>query len=153
MKRLTALLAFLALVAAACGAADGGSRRAKQPVKCSAAGYFTELPYEPVLPEEVTKTQLAVARAAVNCDYDALARLAARDFQYSFGAAPGREGAARFWREAEARGEPVLKNLVDLLLGPLTEAGGVYTWPAPDAIQLRTGIDTSGNWLFYVAGD
>jgi hypothetical protein len=151
--RRVAGIAFLALLIAACGTANSDSKKAKKPETCSAAGYFTELPYEPVLPEAVTKTQLAVARAAVNCDYDALARLAASDFQYSFGAPPGREGAARFWREAEGRGEPVLKNLVDLLLGPLTEAGGVYTWPAPDAIQLRTGIDTSGNWLFYVAGD
>ncbi|HWC10146.1 MAG TPA: hypothetical protein VG455_02895 [Acidimicrobiales bacterium] len=86
------------------------------------------------LPQPVEDTRRAIVRAAVACDYEALADIARRDttgFSYSF----GESGApAEFWRKAEARGEDVLRTLVEVLRLPFAtrtlNETTQYVWPS-----------------------
>jgi hypothetical protein len=105
---------------------------------CSAEGMDTaEFTAHPDLTGAANETRRDIAAAAAACDFDGLAALTAEDFSYSFG-----DGAdpAGYWREQEARGEPVLRILVTLLgmnphvrepegAGDDAPAETVFTWP------------------------
>jgi len=120
---------------------------------CSASDAGTELEQPNDMPDAVYEAALSVARAATACDYDELARLAGPDFQFSFGGVVGGEAAVEEWRAAEARGEPVLRTLHDLLVGRYVFDGERFVWPSTDTVDWRTGIGTAGDWQFFVAGD
>jgi hypothetical protein len=120
---------------------------------CSAFDAGTELEQPEEMPDTVYRMALTIARAATACDYDELAQLADDEFQFSFGGVTGGEAAAEEWKAAEDRGEPVLRTLHDLLIGPYEFDGARFVWPSTDTTEYRTGIDRDGNWLFFVAGD
>ena len=123
-------------------------------VTCSASDAGTQLEQPEEMPDAVYETALAVARAATACDYDELARLAGPAFQFSFGGTIGGDAAVEEWRAAEDRGEPVLRTLHDLLIGPFVIApDGSYVFPTDETTDWRTGIGTAGDWQFFVAGD
>lgn len=83
---------------------------------CSAAD--AEMPAsDSSLPLAVAATRDAIARAAISCNFDALAALTTPAFTYSFG---GGGQAAEYWREAESRGDDTLRTLVYLLSLPVT---------------------------------
>jgi hypothetical protein len=82
----------------------------------------------------VAETRLAIAEAAVACDYGRLEELALAggDFIYSFGGnvppTPGE--ASGFWRDEEERGVEALATLVKLLDLPYAREGSDYVWPS-----------------------
>ena len=120
---------------------------------CSASLSGTELEQPDDMPDAVYDKALTVARAATSCDYDELAGLAGPDFQFSFGGIVGGDAAAKEWQAAEERGEPVLRTLHDLLIGPYVFDGERFVWPSTETTDFRTGISTDGEWQFFVAGD
>lgn len=144
---------------------------------CSAAG-LTLSPIDDGIPQVVEATRLAIARAAVACDYEELEALTGEDFTSSFGGGD----AATFWRTEEDAGRPVLATLVAILDQPVTSSpDGSWLWPrlaAGDAdgteldalvrsmgvdpddwfyegsyVGPRVGIAGDGVWEYYVAGD
>jgi hypothetical protein len=164
-KKWTGLLGLVAMLAVAAIAvviatdndddADAEPRQAVDAVStdCSAFDAGTELEQPDDMPDPVYEAALSIARAATACDYEKLARLAGDEFQFSFGGLTGGEAAAEEWKAAENRGEPVLRTLHDLLIGAYELDGPRFVWPSTDTTDYRTGIDTGGNWLFFVAGD
>ncbi|MGI9624576.1 MAG: hypothetical protein ACR2PK_17220, partial [Acidimicrobiales bacterium] len=98
---------------------------------CSATGLEAPEP-DPSLPEPVEATRVAIARAALNCDYDGLTALTNDEFVYSFGEPPGGDAGA-FWSSAEAAGDEPLRFMVELVKLPVTvDASGspeFYVWP------------------------
>jgi len=137
---------------------DDSRDRSRPPVEtnetmCSASLSGTELEQPDDMPDAVYETALTVARAATACDYDELARLAGPDFQFSFGGIIGGDAAVEDWQAAEERGEPVLRTLHDLLIGPYVFDGERLVWPTTETTDFRTGISTDGEWQFFVAGD
>jgi hypothetical protein len=105
---------------------------------CSAEGMDTSAFTEhPDLTGPANETRRTVAAAAAACDFDGLVALTADDFSYSFG---DDADPAGYWREQEARGEPVLQILVTLLgmnphvqepegTGDDAPAETIFTWP------------------------
>jgi hypothetical protein len=124
-----------------------------------------------------------IVAAAVACDYktlNSLSRERGKDFTFTFGP---ESDLAEAWRRQEAEGQPVLAQLVKVLSLPYVKLHTLYVWPSvygPGAgpkdwsaleglysaeeirelraigegyIGFRTGIDTSGDWQFAVAGD
>ena len=133
---------------------DAGTRDvAATAADCSAANGGTELEQPDDMPDTVYRMALTIARAATACDYAELAELAGDEFQFSFGGVTGGDAAAEEWKAAEERGEPVLRTLHDLLIGPYEFDGTRFVWPSTNTTEYRAGIDTDGNWLFFVAGD
>lgn len=104
--------------------------------RCSASDLDPDLAAQEGLPEAVAETRRRIARAAVACDYEALARLAGggdgASFTYSFGDSGD---AATFWErhEESGTGDP-MRHLVGVLARPhaVVEAGGIsrYAWPS-----------------------
>jgi hypothetical protein len=111
---------------------------------CSTSTMRMYLQAQEGLPAAVTAKRQAIFDAAVACDYDALAALTAKDFNFTFGDASG--GAADFWRAREAADEPVMKLLVQILNLPhverqLPDGGTKYvSWPSADQ-DVRTDAD------------
>ena len=149
MSRRTSTLAVVAallasLLTAGCGGGDTpaapkdrtGPRTVTEPFpglgrpRCSAGGLSADLAAQE-LPSPVADMRARIARAAVDCDYDALERLGrarGESFEFSYGAA---RSAARYWRTLEASGEPVMAALVKVLSLPFARArSGVYVWPS-----------------------
>lgn len=151
---LALLFVLLATCARGAGSGEGGPRGGPTPTpatgerggdgeaSCSAAGLSEEVP-EPVgLPAAVAKMRKEILKAAVNCDFELLERLALRGdgtFQYSFGQSSP-EGVGDFWREREREGEEDLAILVKLLSlpyatntiqpSPGVPPNTIYVWPA-----------------------
>jgi hypothetical protein len=154
---------------------------------CSAS----ELGAEPVpdqeLPPRVRAKRADIVAAARACDFSRLQELAlaapdGADAGFTFSYAAGRTPGA-YWHAAEARGEPVLARLVQVLsLTPAREPSGLHVWPAVHAagagddawrevaqlyspaeiarmragdgyLGYRVGIGEDGDWQFFVAGD
>lgn len=150
---------------------------------CSAAGLSARLPVQPALPRGVAAMRLAIARAAVRCDFAALQALTVRGsqtFTFQFGETtdPG-----TFWQHEEAVDHHPLRAMVKLLGMPYTRLGDglQYIWPSafqdhprePDFAALgtlytrdaiahfrqvgylgyRLGISPTGEWLYFVQGD
>lgn len=162
-KRWTGILGLVAVLAVAGVAVviatenddDIGPRREADVAStdCSASDTRTGFEQPDETPDTVYRMALTIARAATACDYDELAQLAGDEFQFSFGGVTGGEAAAEEWKAAEDRGEPVLRTLHDLLIGPYEFDGARFVWPSTKTVDYRTGIDTDGNWRFFVAGD
>lgn len=103
---------------------------------CSAAGLPSGAAPGARLPTPVGATHSAIIRAAIACDYATLADIAAagsRPFTYSFGQ-QGAPAPAEFWRQAEQRGEPALRMLVEILRLPYAtrqvEDSTHFLWPS-----------------------
>jgi hypothetical protein len=146
-------------------ATDDGVMNASYPVQlllpptgtCSAVGLSPDI--EPQgLPEPVEATRAALVAAAVNCDLEELASLAAPDFTYSFGAAG--PGAALFWESEERLGVPFTRLLVQLLDTPAVLdtyfVVPTYLWPAafgatptPEDFDLLEGIISAEDLELY----
>lgn len=94
---------------------------------CSAATVAGDLPAQPELPPAVAATRRAIFAAATACDLAALDELAPADLSYSFGDSGDPVGS---WREAEARGEPVLRRMARVLRATPAEQDGLWVWPA-----------------------
>jgi hypothetical protein len=128
--------------------------------------------------ERVRAARDAIVAAAVQCDYELLAEIAAPGFVASFGGGD----PVDLWREAEEAGDPVLATLVHVLRSPhVRDQEGTYVWPSlvsgdAEAAELdelektlgtdlegwfldgmyvgpRVGIRADGDWVFYVNGD
>ena len=115
--------------------------------RCSASALSSVMPDQPELPAAVAELRREMAAAGVACDYERLASLAtagADYFTYSYGAGAD---PARFWREAEQRGDRPLWYLVKLLALPFALQSGpsfadaeeTYVWPAAAG-------GTEGDW-------
>ena len=147
MIRTLARAALLTLIVAlpACGDGDGDETAATSSTAgtttttrprgdCSAGDLTPTVEPQPGLPAPVASTRGDLRRAAVECDYAALAAQAARgssQFAFSFG---GSNDPAAFWRAEELRGEKPLRNLALLLelrhASRPAEAVTQYLWPA-----------------------
>lgn len=105
---------------------------------CSAAGEPLEVRPE-ALPDAVSKTRLAIAQAARDCDYERLNELAGPDFSFSFGAVEGGPGAYWQEQESEPRGPEPMRFLLGMLQRPrgTVEVGGetTYVWPSAFAYE------------------
>ncbi len=123
---------------------------------CSADG----LTYpSPTGTDPVSVTHARLLEAAQACDYLALTALAdegANELTTSFGGGDPIE----FLREGESNGENFLAILAELLQNEPTPMDEIAVWPEafadPDLEYLdwRVGIEaSSGEWLFFVAGD
>jgi hypothetical protein len=89
------------------------------------------LPEQPELPDAVEEKRLAIAQAAAERDYAALARLlpVVGGFEYTFGGAVA-GGPTAYWRRLEATtDEAPLDSLVAVLSLPYTKVRGIYVWP------------------------
>lgn len=94
---------------------------------CSAAAVDDQLPAQPELPPAVAATRQAIFAAATACDLAALDELAPPELRYSFG---DHGEAVAAWREAEARGEPVLRWMAAVLRATPANEHGLWVWPA-----------------------
>lgn len=122
---------------------------------CSADG----LTYpSPTGTDPVSLTQARLLEAAQACDYLALLALAdegANELTTSFGGGDPIE----FLREGESNGEDFLAIMAELLQSEPTQMDELAVWPEafadPDLEYLdwRVGIESSGEWLFFVRGD
>jgi hypothetical protein len=161
MRRLP-LLALPLLVAVACGSDGTTTASSGDPVTttsstttststsaapaslCSTSTLRIQLQAQDGLSEATAAKRQAIFDAAVACDYDALAKLAGPQFNFTFGDAAG--GAAAYWEAREAHGEPVIKVLVQILNLPhvarqLPDGGAKYvSWPSADQ-DVRTAAD------------
>jgi hypothetical protein len=168
-RSLAAAVVAVALLGAGCGGDDSSDDAATTTTTrtvtsttptttaatCSASAVHGDLPDDPGLPPAVAAMRADLARAAVECDYDALAVLVDRNgksVRYSFG--EGNDPIAA-WRLAESSDDqpPPLLALRLLLALPHGErhAEGVpatYLWPAafatdhPTDAQLQEIADT-----------
>jgi hypothetical protein len=93
---------------------------------CSASHVAGDLRVQSELPPAVAATRRAIFAAATSCDLDALGELAPADLSYSFG---GSGDAVGSWREAEGRGEPVLRWMTEVLRATPAEQDGLWVWP------------------------
>lgn len=158
MRRAICIVALTAVVAlGACGddddngsdatatTADATTSTAAGPT-CSASDLSPTVPGDGTLPEAVAKMRADIARAAVACDYDALAALADRDGEgvsYSFGADDDPIAA---WKDAEADADVDPKPLraLRLLLGlragkqELDATHTQYAWPVAHTVERPT---------------
>ena len=101
------------------------------PATCSAAGLAEPTPQDGVLSEAAKATRVAIARAAIDCDWEALFALARDAFTASFGGTRPEE----LWPTLEANGEAPLRYLVELLSRPYAPqdvgvSGILFTWPS-----------------------
>jgi hypothetical protein len=114
--------------------ADTGGDPPRTSATCSASELSAALAKPQGLPQPVADVRLAIAEAAVACDYEALETLAIRDgeFVQSFSddEAPDPGQAARAWWETEEAGDPILATLVRLLELPHATRGEDYVWPS-----------------------
>jgi hypothetical protein len=81
------------------------------------------------LPQAVEQTRQEILRAAETRDLDALGRLAAPPFRYTFGEdVPG--GPVAHWTELEeTTDEQPLETLAEILRMPYALQHGLYVWP------------------------
>lgn len=105
----------------------GEPRQEEARTDCSAATVADHLPAQPELPPAVAATREAIFAAATACDFAALDALAPPDLRYTFG---DHGDAVASWREAEERGEPVLRWLAELLRATPANDHGLWVWPA-----------------------
>ncbi|RZV44270.1 MAG: hypothetical protein EX269_11935 [Acidimicrobiales bacterium] len=113
------------------------------PETCSTDGSEATL-VEQDLPEVVAETRQAIFDAAMSCDFDALRVLSMVGlpdwtFQTSFGGS----GVELFWEE-EARGEPILQEVVNHFNQPVwvSDDGEFHVWPS--AFQTLEAADGTG---------
>ena len=158
-------------------------RRAAPPkARCSASGISVR-PIVPLnAPAKVRGMHQAILLAAADCDFAKLERLALAGrpkFDFTFGNEK-RPGA--FWRQREAKGEPFLRRLIQVMKLDYGRDGKVFVWPAAAArsaseedweklvpvfgeremiiwrdyggyTEVRLAIHEDGDWLYCVDGD
>jgi hypothetical protein len=100
------------------------------PATCSAAGLAEPAPQDG-LSDAAQATRAAIARAAIDCDWEALLGLTGDQFSASFGGS----SAADLWPTEEANDEEPLRYLVELLSRPYAPSeigvpGILFTWPS-----------------------
>lgn len=106
---------------------------------CSAAASSAKLAPQPGLPDRVAEVRLAIAEAAVSCQYrrlEALARADGESFTFTFGDS---DDPARYWRRQEETGEEPMRYLVGMLervYGKVSAGDLVlYIWPSAATYQ------------------
>lgn len=129
MKCRTLLLALVVLALIA-GCGDDGSGSGGDRAECAAARLEPDLDPDPTLPDAVAETEVAIVRAAGECDRDGLEPLA--DFEL---------GEARF------------ATLVELFEGPVVLDGETYVWPGVEENGPRTAIAADGTWQYFETGE
>jgi hypothetical protein len=107
---------------------------------CSAEGMSPVPVQQDGLAPEVAETRRRILELAVACDYEGLEALAddGREFfSYSIGETESVSGnAARYWRQAEKGGEPVMRSLVIVMNIDYKIAEGfddidrIFAWPS-----------------------
>ena len=110
------------------------------------------------MPSHVAATAQAIREAAAARDWEQLRALLPVDgeFTSNYGDQPDH---IAFWQEEERNGVDVFGTLAELLAGePAVTEGGYWVWPtefatASEFFDYRVGIDESGVWRFFVAGD
>lgn len=163
-------------------AARPGAKPVAKKVRCSATG----IPVRPIVPlkapPKVRQMHQAILNAAADCDYAGLERLALAGrpkFDFTFGDAK-RPGA--YWRGLEAKGQPFLRRMIQIMKLDYGRDGQVYVWPAAYArsateedwekliplfgekdmvvfrdyggyTDVRLAIHEDGDWLFCIDGD
>ncbi|HEX2051451.1 MAG TPA: hypothetical protein VHJ34_12605 [Actinomycetota bacterium] len=117
---------------------------------CSATGMSPEPVMQPNLTPEAATTRRAILAAAVECDYEGLAEIAAQSdtFAFTFG---GADDPAEYWENAEDEGDEVMRVLVTVLNAPNAveetppEARGrherVFAWPSVAGLLEPTAED------------
>lgn len=153
MRKITAVLGLLMLIAAGCNRGGEVAERTDPPVvspgtvaspsgpaisgACSAANATRDRPQQTDLPTEVESMRTNIIEAAIDCDYERLQTLATAPdgaFQYSQdeeSAGPDAQ-PAEFWRSQEEAGERPLVAMVEILtsepeIEPVTEVEGPGT--------------------------
>ena len=161
-----------------------GKPAAKKPAKarCSATGLSVRSVVPLKAPAAVRKMHQAILSAAGDCDFARLEKLglAGRPkFDFTFG---DEKRPAAYWRQREARGEPFLKRLIQVMKLDYGRDGKVFVWPAAAArsaseadwdrlrpifgdkeviiwrdyggyTEVRLAIHEDGDWLYCVDGD
>ncbi|MGQ0825760.1 MAG: hypothetical protein ACT4OX_12185 [Actinomycetota bacterium] len=125
-------------------------------VSCSASEVGGDLVLSAEFPAAATFTAAKVMAAAIACYWGALRALMADEFTYSFGGSNDPDEAIDQWQQAEARGEPILQTLVTRLhagVGDLESDDIARRSDPEDEFGYRVGIDSSGEWIYFVAGD
>ncbi len=158
------------------------AKPAAKKVRCSATG----IPVWPIVPlkapPKVRAMHQSILSAAADCDYARLERLAVAGrpkFDFTFGDAK-RPGA--FWRGLEAKGDPFLRRMIQIMKLDYRRDGKVYVWPAAFARSatdedwekliplfgekemvvfrdyggytgIRLAIHEDGDWLYCIEGD
>lgn len=126
------------------------------PIECTTSGEVG-VPSLVNLSEPVGATRGGLIGAAAECDFLLLSSLASHGDGYvetTFGGA----GVERIW-QGEAAGEELLTTMLALLNGRPAETESGWVWPAEfadpesDYLGWRIGIDFTGDWTFFIAGD
>jgi len=126
------------------------------PNECTASGEVG-VPSVVNLSGPVAAKRGALIGAAAECDFLLLSSLASHGDGYvetTFGGA----GVERIWH-GEAAGEELLTTMIELLNGRPAETEFGWVWPAEfadpesDYLGWRIGIDVTGDWAFFIAGD
>lgn len=178
-RRLAGLVATLAFATAAPALAGGPG--AKKP-RCSAAGVPVKALVPLKAPPKVRLMHEQILAAAADCDFARLERLALAGrpkFDFTFGTAR-RPGA--YWRGLEAKGDPFLRRLIQIMKLDYARDGKVYVWPGAFARSateadweklipifgeremivfrdyggytgVRLAIHEDGDWLYCIEGD
>lgn len=145
---------------------------------CSSEGFAVTAPPVGLNPAQ-GETYSLILQALNTCEWNLLAELTSGEFTASFGGSD----AIELWQDAEFFGEPILARLYEHLVGPFAQVDGIAQWPRAAAypweevdddmknelnalgyndlsvfedigyVGYRTGIDTEGNWIYFVAGD
>ncbi|MCP3057632.1 hypothetical protein LXT21_02450 [Myxococcus sp. K38C18041901] len=126
------------------GTGDAGAvAQAAGSTDCSAAKLkaSTKAAPKPPLPPAVESMRTRIIAAARACDYTELGRLVdekGKSVRFSFG--PD-EDAVTFWKQQEAKGEPTLARIVQVLELPYAQEGDLYYWPSVHITGLKTEKD------------
>ncbi|WP_223782059.1 hypothetical protein [Myxococcus sp. AS-1-15] len=126
------------------GPGDAGAlAQASGGTDCSAAKLkaSTKAAPKPPLPPAVESMRTRIIAAARACDYAELGRLVdekGKSVRFSFG--PD-EDAVAFWKQEEAKGEPTLARIVQVLELPYAQEGDLYYWPSVHITGFKTEKD------------
>ncbi|GEN08479.1 hypothetical protein SAMN05443572_10692 [Myxococcus fulvus] len=126
------------------GSGDAGAlAQASGGTDCSAAKLkaSTKAAPKPPLPPAVESMRTRIIAAARACDYAELGRLVdekGKSVRFSFG--PD-EDAVAFWKQEEAKGEPTLARIVQVLELPYAQEGDLYYWPSVHITGFKTEKD------------
>ncbi len=150
-----------------------------EPIQGCSSNGVSVVPPPAGLNDAQAETYSLILHALSDCDWTLLDELTDEGFTASFGGSD----ALVLWQDAESFGEPVLARLYEHLTVPFADTDGIAQWPRASAylweevddemkaeltdlgyadlsafekigyIGYRAGIDTDGNWLYFVAGD
>ena len=134
--------------------APNGSGTSGVPGAGECSAWAAEMPAIPQVDPGAADTWQAVFQAAAACDWDALSAQMPDEFSYSFGGSLDADEAIAAWQEAEARGEPILQTLVEVLSDSSpVPSDDIWAFGDTEGLGYRAGIRLDGTWLYFVAGD